>query len=48
MSRACNVYFPCSQLLAKLVCSRHKPNKQTVLPLSAVDTLFETTPVQKM
>jgi len=36
------------QVLAKLVCGINKPNKQTVLPHSAVPELFSTTPIQKV
>ena len=36
------------QMLAKLACGFHKPNKQTVLPHSEVPQLFATLPVRKM
>ena len=36
------------QILAKLACGLHKPNKQTILPISAVPILFKTLPVKKV
>ncbi|KAM7298568.1 DNA polymerase eta, partial [Ixodes scapularis] len=36
------------RVLAKLVCGLHKPRQQTVLPHSAVPTLFATLPVHKL
>ena len=35
-------------MLAKLACGLHKPNKQTVLPHSCVDTIFSTLPLRKV
>lgn len=36
------------QILAKLVCGMHKPNRQTVLPFSSVAELYRTLPVKKV
>lgn len=32
-------------MLAKLVCARHKPRQQTVLPFEYVPVVFEETPI---
>ncbi|PIO53626.1 hypothetical protein TELCIR_25033, partial [Teladorsagia circumcincta] len=32
-------------MLAKLVCARHKPRQQTVLPFDYVPVIFEETPI---
>lgn len=37
-----------NQMLAKLACGLHKPNKQTILPHSSVQQLFDTLPITKM
>ncbi|KIH49568.1 hypothetical protein ANCDUO_20358, partial [Ancylostoma duodenale] len=48
--RECTQFF-CSggiannKMLAKLVCARHKPRQQTVIPFEFVPTLFEETPI---
>ncbi|KAL6726109.1 hypothetical protein Aduo_008114 [Ancylostoma duodenale] len=48
--RECTQFF-CSggiannKMLAKLVCARHKPRQQTVVPFEFVPTLFEETPI---
>ncbi|WKY02154.1 hypothetical protein Q1695_015849 [Nippostrongylus brasiliensis] len=34
-----------NKMLAKLVCARHKPRQQTVLPFENVPIIFETTPI---
>ncbi|KAK5976719.1 hypothetical protein GCK32_014583, partial [Trichostrongylus colubriformis] len=34
-----------NKMLAKLVCARHKPRQQTVLPFEYVHVIFETTPI---
>lgn len=36
------------QMLAKLCGGRHKPDKQTLLPQSAVPKLYETVPIKKV
>lgn len=36
------------QILAKLACGLHKPNRQTILPSNGVPTLFKTLPVKKV
>lgn len=36
------------QVLAKLAAGMNKPNGQTVLPASAVDGVFDVTPIRKM
>ncbi len=49
-----NLGFNCSagiahnKTLAKLCCGINKPNKQTILPLSAHEGLMAKTPIQKM
>jgi DNA polymerase eta len=37
-----------SQILAKLACGLHKPNRQTILPSSAVPDLFSVLPIKKV
>ncbi|VDM72155.1 unnamed protein product, partial [Strongylus vulgaris] len=34
-----------NKMLAKLVCSRHKPRQQTLIPFDFVPTLFEEVPI---
>lgn len=36
------------QILAKLACGLHKPNRQTILPASSVPELFGALPVKKV
>ena len=42
------VFFSCVQMLAKLACGLHKPNKQTVLPHGCVDAIFSKLPLCKV
>ncbi|ETN81386.1 ImpB/MucB/SamB family protein [Necator americanus] len=48
--RECTQFF-CSggvannKMLAKLVCARHKPRQQTIIPFNFVPVIFEETPV---
>uniref|UniRef100_A0A0B6ZJQ7 DNA polymerase eta n=1 Tax=Arion vulgaris TaxID=1028688 RepID=A0A0B6ZJQ7_9EUPU len=44
----CSAGIASNKMLAKFACGRNKPNKQTVLPMSSVKTLFETLPLQKI
>lgn len=44
----CSAGIAHNKVLAKLVCGLHKPRQQTVLPHSAVPTLFATLPVHKL
>ncbi|XP_029843393.3 DNA polymerase eta [Ixodes scapularis] len=44
----CSAGVAHNKVLAKLVCGLHKPRQQTVLPHSAVPTLFATLPVHKL
>ena len=37
-----------NKMLAKLVCSLHKPNKQTVLPKESVDLFLKDVPIRKI
>lgn len=43
-NRSCS----CAQILAKLACGLHKPNRQTILPLAGVPSLYQTLPVKKV
>lgn len=36
------------QILAKLACGLHKPNRQTVLPQSSVSSLYSNLPIKKI
>jgi len=36
------------QILAKLACGLHKPNRQTILPEAAIAKLYSTLPVKKV
>ncbi|XP_062587283.1 DNA polymerase eta-like [Saccostrea cucullata] len=44
----CSAGIAHNKMLAKLVCGLHKPNKQTVLPHSSVQQLFDTLPINKI
>ncbi|BFZ11944.1 hypothetical protein BsWGS_14983 [Bradybaena similaris] len=44
----CSAGISNNKMLAKFACGRNKPNKQTVLPKTAVQSLFETLPLQKI
>uniref|UniRef100_A0A6B0VDL8 DNA polymerase eta n=1 Tax=Ixodes ricinus TaxID=34613 RepID=A0A6B0VDL8_IXORI len=44
----CSAGIAHNKVLAKLVCGLHKPRQQTVLPHSAVPTLFNTVPIHKL
>jgi DNA polymerase eta len=44
----CSAGISHNKVLAKLVCGLHKPNQQTVLPMSQVDRLFDTLPLKKL
>lgn len=36
------------QILGKLACGLHKPNRQTILPQAGVSELFKTLPIRKV
>jgi DNA polymerase eta len=36
------------QILGKLACGLHKPNRQTILPQAGVLELFKTLPIRKV
>ncbi|XP_036325814.1 DNA polymerase eta-like [Rhagoletis pomonella] len=44
----CSAGIAHNKILAKLACGMNKPNKQTILPLAQIPTLFETLPVGKI
>ncbi|XP_012275781.1 DNA polymerase eta [Orussus abietinus] len=44
----CSAGVSYNKILAKLACGLHKPNRQTILPLTAVPSLFATLPVKKV
>ncbi|KAK3593446.1 hypothetical protein CHS0354_020211 [Potamilus streckersoni] len=44
----CSAGIAHNKMLAKLVCGLYKPNKQTILPHTAVAPLFQTLPVGKV
>ena len=44
----CSAGIAQNKILAKLACGLHKPNRQTILPASAVSTLYSTLPVKKV
>ncbi|XP_046676399.1 DNA polymerase eta [Homalodisca vitripennis] len=44
----CSAGISHNKILAKLVCGLHKPNRQTVLPMSSVAELYRTLPVKKV
>lgn len=44
----CSAGIAHNKILAKLVCSLHKPNKQTILPHDSVAEYFETLPLRKV
>ncbi|XP_045464466.1 DNApol-eta isoform X2 [Harmonia axyridis] len=44
----CSAGIAHNKILAKLVCGLHKPNKQTILPQTAVPELFTTLPIRKI
>ncbi|XP_078041307.1 DNA polymerase eta isoform X2 [Augochlora pura] len=44
----CSAGISQNKILAKLACGLHKPNRQTILPPSAVSTLYSTLPVKKV
>ncbi|XP_061172523.1 DNA polymerase eta-like [Saccostrea echinata] len=44
----CSAGIAHNKMLAKLVCGLHKPNKQTILPQSSVQQLFDTLPINKI
>ncbi|XP_064622676.1 DNA polymerase eta-like [Lineus longissimus] len=44
----CSAGVAHNKMLSKLVCGFHKPNRQTVLPQSSVQKLFQTLPVRKI
>ncbi len=44
----CSAGIAHNKTLAKLCCGINKPNKQTILPLSAHEGLMAKTPIQKM
>ncbi|XP_044008420.1 DNApol-eta-like [Aphidius gifuensis] len=44
----CSAGISYNKILAKLACGIHKPNRQTILPLSAVPGLYSSLPVKKV
>ncbi|XP_075213948.1 DNA polymerase eta [Lycorma delicatula] len=44
----CSAGIAHNKIMAKLICGLHKPNRQTVLPLSGVSELFSNLPVHKV
>ena len=42
----CMLYF--TQVLSKLACGLHKPQKQTILSMGSVPDLFASLPIQKV
>ncbi|XP_046491410.1 DNA polymerase eta [Neodiprion pinetum] len=44
----CSAGISYNKILAKLACGLHKPNRQTILPLAGVPSLFQTLPVKKV
>ncbi|GFY44293.1 DNA polymerase eta [Trichonephila inaurata madagascariensis] len=44
----CSAGIAHNKMLSKLSCGLHKPNKQTVLPLSSIPLLYKTIPIKKV
>ncbi|XP_018373164.1 PREDICTED: DNA polymerase eta isoform X2 [Trachymyrmex cornetzi] len=44
----CSAGISQNKILAKLACGLHKPNRQTILPETAVSSLYSTLPVKKV
>lgn len=44
----CSAGVSYNKILAKLACGLHKPNRQTILPLAGVPSLYQTLPVKKV
>ncbi|XP_017759739.1 PREDICTED: DNA polymerase eta [Eufriesea mexicana] len=44
----CSAGIAQNKILAKLACGLHKPNRQTILPASAVPILYSTLPIKKV
>ncbi|XP_059483876.1 DNA polymerase eta [Neocloeon triangulifer] len=44
----CSAGIAHNKILSKLICGLHKPNQQTVLPISRIAFLYETLPVKKV
>lgn len=44
----CSAGIAHNKILAKLACGLNKPNKQTILPLTKISTLFNKLPVRKL
>ncbi|GFT44880.1 DNA polymerase eta [Nephila pilipes] len=44
----CSAGVAHNKMLSKLSCGLHKPNKQTVLPLSSIPILYKTIPIKKV
>ncbi|NP_001127801.1 DNA-directed DNA polymerase eta [Nasonia vitripennis] len=44
----CSAGISFNKILAKLACGLHKPNRQTILPASAVPELYGSLPVKKV
>ncbi|KAJ1360967.1 hypothetical protein KIN20_020102 [Parelaphostrongylus tenuis] len=44
----CSAGVANNKMLAKLVCSRHKPRQQTVLPFEFVNAIFVETPIDEV
>ncbi|KAK0168556.1 hypothetical protein PV327_002342 [Microctonus hyperodae] len=44
----CSAGISYNKVLAKLACSLHKPNKQTILPAKSVPALFSSLPINKL
>ncbi|CAD1468582.1 unnamed protein product [Heterotrigona itama] len=44
----CSAGIAQNKILAKLACGLHKPNQQTILPATAVSSLYSTLPIKKV
>ncbi|GFR09512.1 DNA polymerase eta [Trichonephila clavata] len=44
----CSAGIAHNKMLSKLSCGLHKPDKQTVLPLSSIPLLYKTIPIKKV
>ncbi|KAK9299150.1 hypothetical protein QLX08_007767 [Tetragonisca angustula] len=44
----CSAGIAQNKILAKLACGLHKPNRQTILPATAVPILYSTLPIKKV
>ncbi|KAK0168557.1 hypothetical protein PV327_002343 [Microctonus hyperodae] len=44
----CSAGISYNKILAKLACGLHKPNRQTILPIAEVPTLYSSLPINKV